>query len=213
MPPSSAPSCLVADDEEDVLAVLCDILIEIGYPVVGRARNGREAVELTRALRPDFVILDIVMPVMDGLEAARQILAERHLPIIFGTALGTEERIEAARQLNVQALLLKPFSLAQLRSSIAIAFSQHSVQVADRQKIADLSAALAAVQPPPVSLSAYGLTPRESEVLALLVEGRTNAEIAADLGAAKRTVEKHVEHILQKLGVGTRLAALRKVRP
>ena len=213
MPSATGPTVLVADDEEDVLEVLCAILVEIGYPVVGRARNGREAVELTRALRPDFVILDIVMPVMDGLEAARQILAERHLPVILGTALGTEERIEAAQHLNVQALLLKPFSLAQLHAAIAVAFSQHAVQVADRQKIADLSAALAEVRPPPVSLAIYGLTPRETEVLALLAEGRTNAEIAAGLGAATRTVEKHVEHILHKLGVGTRLAAVRKVRP
>lgn len=211
--PANGPSVVVADDDEEVLKVLSSILIEIGYPVAGRARNGREAVELTRALQPDFVIFDVVMPVLDGVEAAREILAERHLPVILATALGTEERIEAARQLNVQAFLLKPFSLAQLRSSIAIAFAQHEVQAADRRKIADLTAALAAAQPAPVSLAACGLTPRETEVLTHLVEGRTNAEIATALGSATRTVEKHVEHVLHKLGVSTRMAAVRKVRP
>ena len=132
--------------------------------------------------------------------------------MILATALGTEERIATARQLNVQAFLLKPFSLAQLRASIAFAFSQHEMQEAARQQIADLSAALAAAQPAPFSPADCGLTPRESAVLAHLVEGRTNAEIATALGSATRTVEKHVEHILRKLGVSTRLAAVRKVR-
>ena len=206
-------SAVIADDQEEVREVIARSLVHLGCKLAGAARDGREAVEMARTLQPDFVVLDIVMPVMDGVEAARQILAERSVPVIFGSAYADDARIEAARELNVQAFLVKPFTVLQLRSSIAIAFAQYEAQVAARQKIAHLTAALAAARPGPVSLAESGLTPRETEVLTHLVEGRTNAEIAATLGSATRTVEKHVEHVLRKLGVSTRMAAVRKVRP
>ena len=206
-------SVLIADDQEELREVLGGILVALGCTLLGAARDGREAVEMARTLKPDFLVLDIVMPVMDGVEAARQILAERSVPVIFGSAYADEERIEAARELNVQAFLVKPFTVLQLRSAIGIAFAQHEKQIADREKIAALRAELDAAKGPPLPpLTDYGLTPRETEVLLLLAKDRTNAEIAAALGSATRTVEKHVEHVLKKLGVETRVAAARRVR-
>jgi len=211
---SKTLSVLIADDETTVLEALTTVLTRLGYNVAGTARDGAEAVELVRNTPADFLVLDISMPVMDGIEAARVIVAEKPLPIIISTGVTDELTIEAARQVPVQAFLTKPFRKEQLRASIAIALTQWEHQREAERKLQSLlesgsSSSVAAV--PRISEEAarqFGLTRREFEVLCRIAEGKSNAEIGETIGAATRTVDKHVEHIFDKLAVKTRTAAV-----
>ena len=201
---------LLADDEATVLDALTTVLTRMGYEIGGTARDGEEAVELVRNVQADFIVLDISMPVMDGLEAARIIAAEKPLPIIISTGISDEDTIEAARSIPVQAFLTKPFRKEQLRASIAIALTQWELQrEAERRLTALMESGSGAA--PRISEEAarrFGLTRREFEVLCRIAEGKSNAEIGAAIGAATRTVDKHVEHIFDKLAVKTRTAAV-----
>jgi DNA-binding NarL/FixJ family response regulator len=209
---SKTLSVLIADDESTVLEALTTVLTRLGYHVAGTARDGAEAVELVRNTPADFLVLDISMPVMDGIEAARRIVAEKPLPIIISTGITDDVTIEAARRVPVQAFLTKPFRKEQLRASIAIALTQWEHQLeAERklQSLLDSGSTVAAV--PRISEEAarqFGLTRREFEVLCRIAEGKSNAEIGETIGAATRTVDKHVEHIFDKLAVKTRTAAV-----
>jgi len=210
-------SALIADDEATVLDALKSVLTRLGYHVAGTARDGAEVVELVRTTPADFLVLDISMPVMDGIEAARLIVAEKPLPIIISTGVTDDVTIEAARRIPVQAFLAKPFRKEQLRASIAIALTQWEHQREAERKLQSLlesgssasTASAAAV--PRISEEAarqFGLTRREFEVLCRIAEGKSNAEIGETIGAATRTVDKHVEHIFDKLAVKTRTAAV-----
>ena len=210
---SKTLSVLIADDETTVLDALTTVLTRLGYHVAGTARDGAEAVELVRKTPADFLVLDISMPVMDGIEAARIIVAEKPLPIIISTGVTDELTIEAARQVPVQAFLTKPFRKEQLRASIAIALTQWEHQLEAERKLQSLleSSSASAGGVPRVSEEAarqFGLTRREFEVLCRIAEGKSNAEIGEAIGAATRTVDKHVEHIFDKLAVKTRTAAV-----
>lgn len=207
---SKTLSVLIADDEITVLEALASVLTRLGYQVVGTARDGQEAVDLVRSTPADFLVLDISMPVMDGIEAARIISAEKPLPIIISTGVTDDLTIEAARQVPVQAFLTKPFRKEQLRASIAIALTQWEHQQEAERKLQSLLEA-GAPSVPRISEEAarqFGLTQREYEVLCRLAEGKSNAEIGESIGAATRTVDKHVEHIFDKLAVKTRTAAV-----
>ena len=206
-------SVLIADDETTVLEALTTVLTRLGYNVAGTARDGAEAVEMVRKTPADFLVLDISMPVMDGIEAARVIAAEKPLPIIISTGITDDVTIEAARQVPVQAFLTKPFRKEQLRASIAIALTQWEHQLEAARKLQSLleSGASTANAVPRISEEAarqFGLTRREFEVLCRIAEGKSNAEIGETIGAATRTVDKHVEHIFDKLAVKTRTAAV-----
>jgi len=211
---SKTLSVLIADDETTVLEALTSVLTRLGYHVAGTARDGAEAVELVRKTPADFLVLDISMPVMDGIEAARVIVAEKPLPIIISTGVTDELTIEAARQVPVQAFLTKPFRKEQLRASIAIALTQweHQLEAARKlQTLLESASSSSANAVPRISEEAarqFGLTRREFEVLCRIAEGKSNAEIGEAIGAATRTVDKHVEHIFDKLAVKTRTAAV-----
>jgi DNA-binding NarL/FixJ family response regulator len=210
---SKTLSVLIADDETTVLESLITVLTRLGYHVAGTARDGAEAVELVRKTPADFIGLDISMPVMDGIEAARVIAAEKSLPIIISTGVTDDVTIEAARQIPVQAFLTKPFRKEQLRASIAIALTQweHQLEAARRLQSLLESGSSSANSVPRISEEAarqFGLTKREFEVLCRIAEGKSNAEIGETIGAATRTVDKHVEHIFDKLAVKTRTAAV-----
>jgi DNA-binding NarL/FixJ family response regulator len=208
---SKTLSVLIADDETTVLEALSTVLTRLGYHVAGTARDGAEAVELVRSTPADFLVLDISMPVMDGIEAARIIAAEKPLPIIISTGITDDVTIEAARRVPVQAFLTKPFRKEQLRASIAIALTQWEHQLEAARKLQSLLESNSANFVPRISEEAarqFGLTKREFEVLCRLAEGKSNAEIGESIGAATRTVDKHVEHIFDKLAVKTRTAAV-----
>jgi DNA-binding NarL/FixJ family response regulator len=211
---SKTLSVLIADDESTVLDALTTVLTRLGYKVVGTARDGAEAVELVRTTPADFLVLDISMPVMDGIEAARIIAAEKPLPIIISTGVTDDVTIEAARQIPVQAFLTKPFRKEQLRASIAIALTQWEHQLEAERRLQSLLESGGGSGPPMIpriseeAARQFGLTKREFEVLCKIAEGKSNAEIGESIGAATRTVDKHVEHIFDKLAVKTRTAAV-----
>lgn len=202
-------TALIADDESTVVEALTSVLTRMGYHIGGVARDGAETVDLVRKTAADFLILDVSMPVMDGLEAARIISAEKPLPIIISTGIADENVVEAARQIPVHAFLSKPFRKEQLRACIAIALTHWELQRKAETKLQTLIQSSAAT--PRVSeeaMSRFGLTKREFEVLCRIAEGKSNAEIGEAIGAATRTVDKHVEHIFEKLAVKTRTAAV-----
>ena len=120
-----ALSIVIADDEQGILHLLTRSLRLLQHRVVGSGRNGREAVELAAQLQPDLVILDIDMPIMNGIEAARAILLTRDLPIIISTGRADEPTLQRLRNLNIGAYLVKPFSPAQLKAAIFVAMSRH----------------------------------------------------------------------------------------
>jgi response regulator NasT len=132
-------SVLVADDEMRILHLLTITLKSLGHEVVGSVDNGQDAVELAIKHHPDLVILDLEMPKMDGFEAATRILNEFSVPIIISTGKSDENSLHRAQDLDIQAYLVKPFSKAQLNSSITVALSQHQKLLAARVKIAALT--------------------------------------------------------------------------
>ena len=208
------PSILIAEDDERTRTLLQAMLESLGYPIAGTASDGREAVDKTFELQPGALLLDIGMPVLSGLEAVREIFDRQTLPVVVLTGQSDDETLEQARQAGVQAFLLKPLnSKEQLRSAIAIATTICERQKSDADRIHTLADTLQTTRAStaPKALSSYGLTRRETEVLHFVAEGRANAEIALELDLSPRTVEKHVEHILDKLGVKSRAAATRLV--
>lgn len=118
-------SVLVADDEKGIRDMLSLALPALGHRVVGTAGDGAEAVALARSLRPDLLIIDVRMPGLDGLTAAKQILALRPLPIIFTTGLCDAETSRNVVDLDAAACLLKPFETAQLFSTVELALARH----------------------------------------------------------------------------------------
>lgn len=122
IPPFSSGqlSVVVAEDEPLLRNLLKRLLQDLGYRVAGTACNGLEAVEMTRSLNPDFLILDIVMPEMDGLEAARRIIAEREIPIVICSGSAKREHIEQAEQMGIRSFVPKPFSVNHLRTTLQL---------------------------------------------------------------------------------------------
>lgn len=132
-------SVLVADDEERVVGILTISLKSLGHEVIAVANNGEDAVTLAREKKPDLIILDIDMPRMDGVDAAKRILAEASVPIIISSGRTDPETLQRARKLNIQAYLVKPFSRAQLNSAITMAMSQYQALLTAKMKIAELT--------------------------------------------------------------------------
>src|SRR3954447_24901163 len=112
--PSSTKRVLVAEDEALIRLDLAEMLGEAGYDVVGQAGNGEQAVELARELRPDLVVMDVKMPVLDGISAAEVIGKERLAPVVMLTAFSQKELVERARDAGVMAYVVKPFTAADL---------------------------------------------------------------------------------------------------
>lgn len=135
---------LVAEDEALIRLDLVEMLREEGYEVAGEAADGQEAVELTRALRPDLVIMDVKMPRRDGIDAAAEIAAERLAPVVILTAFSQRELVERARDAGAMAYLVKPFSAADLVPAIELAASRFAELAALEGEVADLTGRLVA---------------------------------------------------------------------
>jgi response regulator NasT len=134
---------LVAEDETIIRLDLRTTLEEAGFEVCAEARNGEEAVELAASERPDLAILDVKMPKLDGIEAARRILAERPIPIVMLTAYGQEELVARAVEAGVFGYLVKPFREADLLPAIHAARARHAELAALREEAESLAEALA----------------------------------------------------------------------
>jgi two-component system, response regulator PdtaR len=118
---TSPTRILVAEDEALIRLDLAEMLVEAGYDVVGQASNGEQAVEMATELTPDLVIMDVKMPVMDGITAAEQIGAARICPVVMLTAFSQTELVERARDAGVMAYIVKPFTASDLAPAIDIA--------------------------------------------------------------------------------------------
>jgi AmiR/NasT family two-component response regulator len=141
-PGGTASRVVVAEDEALIRLDLVELLGEAGYDVVGQASNGEQAVELTLDLKPDLVIMDVKMPVMDGLSAAEEIGKQRLCPVIMLTAFSQAELVERARDAGVMAYIVKPFTAADLSPAIDIALSRWRELKLLEQEVADLGDAL-----------------------------------------------------------------------
>ena len=135
---------LVAEDETIIRLDLRALLEGAGYEVVAEARDGEEAVELARAHRPDLALLDVKMPRLDGIEAARRILDERPIPIVMVTAYGEEELVARAIDAGVFGYLVKPFRESDLLPAIRTARARHDELTVLREEATSLAEALAA---------------------------------------------------------------------
>ena len=136
--PSGAPRIVVAEDEALIRLDLIEMLREEGYDVVGEASNGEQAVALAAELRPDLVIMDVKMPVLDGISAAEKIGETRVCPVIMLTAFSQKELVERAREAGVMAYIVKPFTAVDLRPSIEVALSRWAELHALEAEVADL---------------------------------------------------------------------------
>jgi len=133
---------IVADDEPIIRMDLKEMLTNLGYLVVGEAGDGRSVVNMARELRPDLVIMDIKMPDMDGIEAARILTQEDIAPVIFLTAYSQKELVNQAKEAGVVAYLVKPFRESDLAPAIEIALARFEQFRALKKEVADLKEAL-----------------------------------------------------------------------
>jgi len=134
---------LVAEDETIIRLDLKETLERAGFEVCGEARDGEEAVELAREQKPDLAVLDVKMPRLDGIEAARRILAERPIPIVMLTAYGHDELVARAVEAGVFAYLVKPFRESDLLPAIQTAKARYAELEALREEAESLTEALA----------------------------------------------------------------------
>ena len=175
--------------------------------VVGEARNGVEAVRLAQEVNPDVVLMDILMPEMDGLEATRRIrAAQPDTEVIALTSVLENEKVFDAIRSGAIGYLLKDTESEELRRAIKAA-------AAGQVQLSPQAAARLLRDERPAEPQIEALTPRETEVLQLMARGLANKEIARDLGIGEKTVKTHVSNILSKMGVLSRTqAALQAVR-
>jgi two-component system, response regulator PdtaR len=135
---------LVAEDESLIRLDLVEMLREEGYEVVGEAADGQAAVDLATRLRPGLVVMDVKMPVLDGLSAAEQIVGARIAPVVVLTAFSQRDLVERAREAGAMAYLVKPFQKKDLLPAIEMAVSRFAEIAALEQEVADLHGRLEA---------------------------------------------------------------------
>jgi response regulator NasT len=133
---ASAIRILVAEDEALIRMDLVEMLVEAGYEVVAEASDGAQAIELAQLHKPDLAILDVKMPVLDGISAAEKIIAIA--PVLMLTAFSQRELVERARDAGVMAYVVKPFSIGDLVPAIEIAISRHLQMRSLADEVADL---------------------------------------------------------------------------
>lgn len=136
---SGARRVLIAEDEALIRLDLKEMLEEEGYDVVGEAGNGQQAIDLARELSPDVVILDVKMPVLDGISAAERIVGDAIAPVVMLTAFSQRELVERAVDAGAMAYVVKPFGKSDLLPTIEIAVSRHQQMRALSAEVADLN--------------------------------------------------------------------------
>ncbi len=142
--PPTPTRVLIAQDEALIPLDLKEMLEEEGYVVCGEAGDGATAVRLAQELRPDLVVLDVKMPVLDGISAAEQIVAERIAPVVILTAFSQRDLIERAREAGAMAYLVKPFQSKDLLPTIEMAVARFAELIALESEVTDLAGRLEA---------------------------------------------------------------------
>jgi DNA-binding NarL/FixJ family response regulator len=208
---SAAPiRVVVADDQELVRAGFCVILNSAdGITVVGEAANGADAVAQAAEHSPDVVLMDVRMPEMDGLEAARLITAEQPAPkVVMLTTFDLDDYVYAALRAGASGFLLKDSPRADLIAAVRAAAAGDALLAPSvtRRLIEAFARRPPETSPSPSQLAS--VTAREREVLMLMARGRSNAEIATALFVSEATVKTHVGSLLAKLGLRDRVQAV-----
>jgi len=201
---------LICDDQALVRAGFRAILgSRPEIEVVGEAENGAEAVALAERRRPDVILMDIRMPVLDGVEATRQLVAEGSpARILVLTTFDLDEYVHAAIRAGASGFLLKDVTPANLVEAIRIVAGGDALLAPSvtRRLLERFAATLPADDESSKVLGQ--LTPRETEVLRLLAAGLSNAEIASELVVSEATVKTHISSLLRKLGLRDRVQAV-----
>lgn len=188
---------LIADDEAVIRLGLRTMLEAQGYRVVGEAADGARVLDLAAKLRPDLVFLDIKMPGMDGLQAARRLMSERAVPAVILTAYGDREFVEAAKNAGVLAYLVKPVRESELGPTIQIALARFREIQSLRREVGDLGEMLQARK---VVERAKGILMRRHG----LVEADAFTRIQREARTARKTMREVAEAILADTTDGSR---------
>jgi DNA-binding NarL/FixJ family response regulator len=203
---------LLVDDQALVRVGLAKIFeAERDMTVVGEAEDGEQAVERAGRLRPDVVLMDVRMPVLDGIEATRRIVrATPGAKVMILTTFGLDGYVYDALRAGASGFMLKDAPPEEIVAGVRIvaggdALLAPAVTRAVIEEFARQPQAAAPADPPPAVAE---LTPREQEVLALMVRGMSNPEICERLVITEATAKTHVAHILQKLGLRDRVQAV-----
>lgn len=191
---------LVIEDEPEMRRNITTLLRFQNYLPIA-AENGRLGVEAARREKPDLILCDVMMPELDGYGVLKALQADASLartPFIFLTAKGEKDDLRSGMNLGADDYLTKPVANADLVRAIEARLRRSTLQ-ANREFKPDFSSA----EP----LRKLGLTPRATEALLWLAQGKTNSDIASILGVTESTVKKYVQEMFEKLGVETRGAA------
>jgi DNA-binding NarL/FixJ family response regulator len=212
---------LVADDQELVRAGFCVILEAAGFTVVGEAADGAQAVVIAAREWPDVVLMDIRMPVMNGLEATRRVTAlaspgpsgpggrgPAAPKVVILTTFDLDDYVYEALRSGASGFLLKDAPRADLIAAVRIAAAGDALLAPSvtRKLIEAFAARPAQYVPRPSRMAS--LTPRERDILLLIARGYSNGEIAHDLVVSETTVKTHIGHLLAKLGLRDRVQAV-----
>ncbi len=202
---------VVADDQELVRAGFAMILnAQPDLEVVAEANNGTEAVEAVRAHRPDVVLLDIRMPGMDGIAAARTVCAETDSRVIILTTFDLDEYVFDALRAGASGFLLKDVRRDDLVHAVRVVAAGESLLAPSitSKLIARFTTETANPRPAPSTERLAALTAREQETLKLISRGLANLEIAKAMVISEHTVKTHVSNVLTKLGLRDRIQAV-----
>ncbi|MBB5149203.1 two-component system response regulator DesR [Ureibacillus thermosphaericus] len=192
---------VIAEDQGMLLGALSSLLnMEDDMEVVGRAKNGEEAVRLVNELKPDICIMDIEMPVKTGLDAAEELNGKTDCKIIILTTFARPGYFDRARKAGVRGYLLKDSPIEELVNAIRVIMEGRRIYAPE---LVDIVYDEESENP---------LTERESQVLELVAEGKTTKEIAAELYLSTGTVRNYISTILDKLGVGNRIEAISRFK-
>ncbi len=187
---------LIVDDHPLIRQGMRSLLEKHGFTVVGEAADGREATQLAQELEPDVAVLDLAMPLLNGLDAAREITrTSRRTKTILVTIHTADQYVLEALQAGVRGYVLKSQATAELVQAI------QEVIRGGRYLSPGISEAVVQAYLAKTDLPADPLTPREREVLQLIAEGKTTKDIAGLLGVSVKTIESHRVRLMEKLDI------------